>query len=644
MPHTAAPSVPVPELHVERLVPTAAWCLPYLLGWSLFLGVEFGLSSGVSDGPQSPIEWLLGADDRLVFFVLLLAAPVFWWLGRFRYLRRGNLLVRSLHQVGVFIDGPAGQGAIARWRPVGLSLLVACVSLAASWRVAERFDDLPPAYHDEYSYLFQAETFMAGRISFPSHEQPRLFDQMHVLNEGRFASRYFPGAGLWMAPFVAAGHPYWGQWLAGGLCATLMFWIGRELAGDAGGLAAGLLTALSPGMALFSNLLLAHHPTLVGLGMFVLGFLRMVRGTTLHCPAEKRKCVSMYGWAAFAGIGLAFAALCRPLTAAGMALPYGVYLIWWAARGGCLRFQGAPTRARRLLALVALGVPLVAASVGMFCVDRVITGSGWTTPYSVYLDLHTPRHVYGFNNVTRGEKRLGPRVIDNYDKWAENLTSELAARNAAARLTASWKWTLGILPLTLTVGGGLVLWRRLSSGTWLIFAGILSLHAVHIPYWFVGMEDHHYVFESGPLWAVLTAVISIEAARAWRAAANSALTLWWGTFVAAAVAMNFTVSSGVWSSPYEQGIGRVLYARQKHGRFAALVSRMAVPTPALVLVESDPGDRHIDYVTNSPALSGPVLIAHYLPQSIPILEVKRLFPDRALFLYRAKDDEWSRLE
>ena len=79
------------------------------------------------------------------------------------------------------------------------AVLIAVISLSVSSRVAAlrlgdrdqyRFGDLPPAYHDEYSYLFQAETYLAGRLSFPSHPTAaRLFDQMHVLNEGRFASR-----------------------------------------------------------------------------------------------------------------------------------------------------------------------------------------------------------------------------------------------------------------------------------------------------------------------------------------------------------------------------------------------------------------------------------------------------------------------
>ena len=630
--------------------------MPYILAWIVFLAIELDAASASPAGHWAPIAWLLNADpDAIVYLVLLIVAPLVWWLGDRRF--GGRLAWRG---AGV-VSGDEGPGRIARFRPVLFSILVAATSLGASIAVGSRFDKLPPAYHDEYSYLFQTETFLAGRISFPSHEAARLFDQMHVVNEGRFASRYFPGTGLWLAPFVALGHPYWGHWLAGALCAVLMFWIGRYLAGDVAGLIAGLLTALSPGMALFSNLLLAHHPTLVGLGVFILGWLRMARSTSIR-------------WGFVAGAGLTFATLCRPMTAAGVALPFGVYTVWWAWRGGLSCGAAVPaapaglapaatpqagrlhhnsdecadrsslTRGNRLLAVAALTVPLLAGAIGLFAYDRAITGSGWTTPYSLYTDIYTPRHVYGFNNVTRGEQHLGPRVIENYDRWAENLTPPLAAANAVTRLSASWKWSLGLLPLTLALGGGLILFRQLPRGVWLIFAGIVSLHAVHVPYWFVGMEDHHYVFESGSLWALWTGVVTVEACRVWRSIGHGAMSWWWSAVLVAAVAMNYAVSGGIWSAPVEQGIARVAFARNKHGQFADLVAREARPLPALVLVDSDPSDRHIDYVTNAPDLRGRVLIGRYLPDIVPLEEVKRLFPDRSLFLYRDREKDWQRLE
>ena len=605
----------------------------------VFLAVEI---QGHAGNPQSSIpaiRQLLTADiDALVWLVLLLAAPLLWWIDGRRQTSWG--LGRQIGSLGRRAWGQTGLNAI---RALCLSALVGAVSLVASASVGARFDNLPPAYHDEYSYLFQAQTLLAGHLSYPSHEAARLFDQMHVLNEGRFASRYFPGAGLWLAPFVAAGHPYWGHWLAGALCAVLMFWVGRELAGDLAGLIAGLLTALSPGMALFSNLLLAHHPTLVGLGLFLLGYLRMIRKGSR-------------AWALAAGLGLAFAMLCRPLTAAGVAFPFGVHFLLWTWRGAQRRSDFAagptdsstaksePSPAKRIAITAALAAPLAIALLVLFLYDRAITGSGWITPYSLYTEIYTPRHVYGFNNVVRGEKRLGPRVLENYDKWAENLTLELAVEHERQRLLASSIWAVGIVPLTLALAAGLVLWRHVPSGAWLLLAGIASLHAVYFPYWYVGIDYYHYVFESLPLWGVWTGVVSILAARTLSAIGRSSIVWWWGAVLAASVVLNFGISGGIWSAPLRQATGQLLFARTKHANFDALVARRARPFPALVLVEPDPADRHIDYVTNSPDLTSPVLVARYVPDLVPIAEVKRLFPDRTLFLYRVREESCVRIE
>jgi 4-amino-4-deoxy-L-arabinose transferase-like glycosyltransferase len=607
-----------------RLPPPVWWWLPWLSAVAVFIAGEW---SRPGDRPTL-IDWFLQAEaDALIYLALLIAAPLLWWFRRDKPRQSGAMRPNPPPRLDELVE-PCKPAISSHWRPIVLSTLIGFASLAASAHVGAQFDDLPPAFHDEYSYLFQAETFLAGRVSFPSHPAARLFDQMHVLNEGRFASRYFPGTGLWMAPFVALGHPYWGHWAAGAICAVLMFWIGRELAGDSAGLTAGLLTALSPGMALFSNLLLAHHPTLVGLGVFILGFLRMIRS---GAP----------GWALVSGAGLAFAMLCRPMTAAGVALPFGVYAVFWAIQ-----------QKRRVI--VWLGIPLLVALGGLFVYDQSITGSGWQTPYGVYTNLHTPRHVYGFNNVERGNRRQGPRVIKNYDEWAENLTPRLAAANAGTRLAASAKWSLGLIPLTLSFVGGLVVWQRLNQGTGLILASIVSLHAVHIPYWFVGMEDHHYVFEAGPLWCLWVAAVSITVLRLWHAERRVALCAWWGGLLSAAVAMNATTSGGLWSAPLEQGIGRVAFARAEHGRFTKLVATRAVPQPALVLVDADPADRHIDYVVNSPDLSGPLLIGHYIPETVSLNAVRNLFPDRSLFVYRIRnvfrdghrlrEEDWRKVE
>ncbi|HAW30053.1 MAG TPA: hypothetical protein DCY03_18335, partial [Planctomycetaceae bacterium] len=255
----------------------------------------------------------------------------------------------------------------------------------------------------------------------PGHaDAPELFDQVHVLNEGKMASRYFPGTGLWLAPFVAWGHPYRAYWLAGALTTFFIFWAGRELAGNGVGLLAGLIVALSPGMAIFSNLLLAHHPTLVGLSAFLFFFLRMQRTRSFRD-------------ALLAGVGLAFGMLCRPMTAAGFALPFGIWLgvevVRWCLPRVNHKATDSATEKSVVPQITGLAIPLACGLIGLFFYNQSITDSGWKMPYQLYTDLYTPRHVYGFDNVVRGEQKLGPKVLENYDKWAENLTPALAAQN-----------------------------------------------------------------------------------------------------------------------------------------------------------------------------------------------------------------------
>ncbi len=66
--------------------------------------------------------------------------------------------------------------------------------------------------------------------------------------------------------------------------------------------------------------------------------------------------------------------------------------------------------------------------------------------------------------------------------------------------------------------------------------------------------------------------------------------------------------------------------------------------PALVLVDPDPTDRHIDYVTNDPDLSADVLFGRYQPDVVPLQDVRRAFPDRTLYLFHARDGTLERLD
>ncbi len=605
------------------------WTCAFWIAWGLvtLLAVlcELLRLREAGSGPDAArIWWSDPQVDWTPFVPILLLAVPAWFLRN---------AVRRVPPSNVTANAACRRGSSRRaWL---LSIAVGCAGLLMSWYVGQQFGDLPPAYHDEFSYLFQAQTFLAGRVSYPSfHRLPSLFDQMHVLNEGRFASRYFPGVGLWMAPFVAWGHPWLGHWIANALTSFLVFWIGRELADNSVGFLAGLLTALSPGIALFSNLLLAHHPTLVGLLLFVLSFLRMRRAASRI-------------WALLAGVGLTYAMLCRPMTAAGVGLPFGLWMAWWIVRGSAgseeSDVEGAEASGRSLRGRLAvgamLGVPLIAGFIGLVAYNRAITGDGFTTPYSLYTRTYTPRHAYGFNNRVRGEQQLGPKVLANYDEWAENLTPQLAAKNVLQRLKNSLRWTLGIVPLSLTAIVFVLTIKRWSLDWWLIAAAIASLHLVHIPYWFEGIMGWHYVFESAPLWLLLWAGVSLRLWRGWRATGRRGMQVWGIALLGLSLLVNLVTIVPFWPARLDVGMAEVGFSRQKYGEVFRSIATHTGGRRALVLVKPDPADRHIDYVVNDPTLDETILYGRFPESATDLAMIDPLFPDRDLWVFEAATGE-----
>ena len=577
--------------------------------------------------------WLCGREaDWLPFLPIFLAGLVMWLAGG---VQRGGPRGREAGAI------PLSQHLLDTGVSLGLGALAVAVSASAGWEMRE----LPPAYHDEFSYLFQALTFLDGRTSYTSFEaMPQLFDQVHVLNEGRFASRYFPGAGAWFAVFHELGT-IWGQWIAQGIVAVAASIVAGEMAGRTARVVAGLAVAFGPGLCLFSQTYLAHHPTLVGLSLFLVSIMRL-----------RRACQTGQGHALassfFAGLGLSYAMLCRPMTAAGVGLPFGVWLFWWAARSGGLwpmrtaatsPVSASPTGISPRWVILVMGVPILTGIMIQLAYNKSITGQLLESPYQLYTDIYTPRHVYGFNNVERGEKHLGPKVLDNYDRWAENLTLPLAIRKMGVRAVASGRWTLGLAPLVFVVVWVVWNWRRWSGDFQLIVASIVSLHIVHLPYWFEGIMGWHYVFETAPLWAIVLGVVTADFIRQCCETGHTALRWWWGGVLLTSLAIAWVTVPPLWPGRVPVGLIELRYSRSKYAEVVELF-RQQIPDRAIVFIRADAADRHIDYVFNTPSLDSMILRARAPESEADLQRAITLFPDRTPWLFDATSSQLKRLD
>ncbi|MCA9097566.1 MAG: hypothetical protein KDA36_04240 [Planctomycetaceae bacterium] len=603
----------------------ASWGFP--VAWLVALCIV--VPSEVARWNQLPPEmrnlaswfFVMNPDTSLAGFFLLFA-PLFWLIRGGIQIGRSDPLTSLLAWGGRGIS--SGEAPKVTWKLRFCGIGFVLLSIFINFGVGRDLQQLPPAYHDEYSYLFQAKTYLDGKISYPVHPAGEVFDQIHVLNQGRFTSRYFPGTGMWLAPFVALGDPHLGHVIAGGLITWWIFWTGFEVGGASVAIIAGLLTACSPGMAIFGNLLLAHHPGLAGLSLFLYRFLRWMRTQNMANL-----------W--LAGFGLSYAMLCRPMTAAGFALPFGVFFASWLFR----RFQS--DRKRFFSGLLALGSPLLVGFAVLAYWNLHTTGNWRMTAYQAYNDYYTPRHVYGFNNVVRGEKALGDRLLPiatrNYDTWAENLTPKLAAINVYQRWVASWRWTLGIIPLLLVTLSAIPFLTKSSVKWRLIALSILSLHVVHIPYWFDGIMHWHYVFETVVLWPLLFAGGTAVLFDHWRKESRPWMGLWWIGLVGVILTTSFIPLEPYWGSRVAGAKSELLFAKVRYARFRQILQQQIRSRPALVLIEHDPADRSLDYVNNDPRLQSEILLGRFDPQKSDFNKLRELFPQQTLYLYHVKQNQ-----
>jgi hypothetical protein len=466
-------------------------------------------------------------DPQTAFWFWLLLAPLLWLLRIPRGWLEGS---RIAHLLRAATAGRPFQQKVA------CIIAIVLVSLLVNWHTAARpfrsgdtstFANSPPLIHDEYSYLFQADTYIGARLFYPSHaELPELFNAMHVLNEGKYASRYFPGTGLWIAPFRWLGEPILGYWLAGALVCALVFLVGCELASTSAGFVSGILTACSPGMAIFGNLHLSHHPTMVGLMLALWCAARLINTT----QQQNRDACLM-------GVGLGWALLCRPLTA----IAWGFVLVLWVLLSHVEELKWSLSRKQTAIPrklMFAVGAPIAIALMFQSICNHRITGEWWTTPYTQYQDVYTPCHRYGFNNVDRGKLVHSEKILRDYDRWAENLTPSLALTHAERRFLTTSRYTLNTFVIGLTVLPFLTYAIQCCARLLLLPALIASLHVIYFPYWFEGILGWHYVFETLPVWALIVACTTDWNCRIWWRESR-VLVCWWFLLIIVSVCANF---------------------------------------------------------------------------------------------------------
>ncbi len=117
------------------------------------------------------------------------------------------------------------------WTKIARRRLFSClliVGLCLVLRLALlRVDPKPePRIHDEFAYIFGAETFAEGRLATPTHPMWRFFETYHINMQPTYVSKYPPAQSTFLALGIRLfGHPWYGVLISVALMCGCICWM-----------------------------------------------------------------------------------------------------------------------------------------------------------------------------------------------------------------------------------------------------------------------------------------------------------------------------------------------------------------------------------------------------------------------------------
>jgi hypothetical protein len=457
-----------------------------------------------------------------------------------------------------------------RWLAVTAVGLLGLANSAAIGPWKER----APRLHDEFSYLFAADTFASGRLTNPTPPLPEHFDNFHVILRPTFASKYPPMQGLALAVGqVLTGAPIAGVWLGmAAMCAAccwmLQAWLPARWA-----LAGGLLLTIYPtvhffGMENWSQMYWGGQMAAM-VGALLYGGLRRVttggRGLVLL------------------GVGLVVLANSRPFEGLLASVPAAVVLaVWWARRA---RRSGSEA----VRAILPLAAVLAVAGLAMGYYNFRVTGDALRLPYQEHEATYAiaplffvlpptpaPPTYFNADGTLNADWDVRYRFHVGYEQAWYDYCRERPWDVMEKKLDRQLFFYL--VPVRLAPIG--LLWLRRSRRTWLALAVCALVLAGGMIVW----EDHpHYI---APIMAPVMFLL-VQGLRAWAVARPLGRWVTWaGLLISAGLLATCLVSLGVGATAPDAPNSFHLY----RPRLAAEME--ALPGKHLVFVRYGP--RHSD--------------------------------------------------
>ena len=532
--------------------------------WGLLTAASvliFCLLTAGPTGARLIYGWALGIG---LVRVIPLAALLFGGIGLAMVLRAMGLAPRT---------ASLAANLAADWRRRSAFVIAAGValSLAVVW-ILRAF----PNSGDEYAYLFEASTFVAGRLWNPLPAVPQLFQQYYIVSlNSKWVVLYPPGWPLILSGGLALDLP---AWLVSPLCGGLLLFavlaLGVRRDGPLGGLLAAGLVAVAPFFLFNAASYFTHVPAAAAGLLFC---------WTASAFLDRPKLAT----ALLSGAALGALGLIRPVDVPIFALPFAIEFIW---RARSLHYRRAP-------AMVLAGLPFLVL-LALFYYEI----KGWPLPSA------GPTARFGLSPV---------------DEHGQHFSFLDQLSTVSVRMVSLAEWTSPLLVLGFVAAFVQLAARRRLSMVDLVFPAFVVAFLL-IPLDGANQYGPRYYFEAFPF-VVLTLVSGLAPVLKDAARPQQRAFAWFLLVAHGALCVLGFVFISYWM--------RTLVNQRMDLYDQVQAQRLR---NAVVVVHSSTSSiypmKPRDLVRNGIEVGSDVIYALDLPDRLP--ELQRAFPQRRFYIYQ----------